>query len=139
MSRFIAIVCALTTAACTSVTVQPVRSSVDILHVCIQANPQVQVEDFVPVIQERLQYHGIGSEIFSGRVPRRCEYVLTYTALRSWDMSAYLSHAELNLQKHGERVAYAEYHLKGKGGFSLMKWGDTKSKMDRVIDELLGT
>ena len=139
MSRFIVIFCALSITACTSVTVQPVSSSVDILHVCIQANPQVQVEDFVPVIQERLQYHGIGSEIFSGRVPRRCEYVLTYTALRSWDMSAYLSHAELNLQKHGNRVAYAEYHLKGKGGLSLTKWGGTKSKMDPVIDELLGT
>ena len=139
MSRIIVVACALTVTACTSVTVQPVTSSADILHVCIQANPQVQVDDFVPVIQQRLQYHGIGSEIFSGRVPRRCEYVLTYTALRSWDMSAYLSHAELNLQKHGERVAYAEYHLRGKGGFSLMKWGDTKSKMDPVIDELLGT
>ncbi len=139
MSRIIVVVCALTVTACTSVTVQPVSSSADILHVCIQANPQVQVDDFVPVIQERLQYHGIGSELFSGRAPRRCEYVLTYTALRSWDISAYLSHAEISLQQHGNRVAYAEYHLKGKGGFSLMKWADTKSKMDPVIDELLGT
>ena len=139
MYRAILAICALLTAACTSVTVQPVASPADILHVCIQANPAVQVEDFVPVLQEGLERHGIGSEIFSGRVPHRCEYVLTYTALRSWDIAAYLSHAELSLQQRGQRVAYAEYRLKGKGGFSLTKWGDTKSKIDPVIDELLGS
>jgi len=139
MYRSFVTICAILVAACTSVTVKPVESSVDILHVCIQSNPQVQVEDFVPVIQEGLERHGIGSELFSGRVPRRCEYVLTYTALRSWDMSAYLSHAELSLQQEGQQIAYAEYHLKGKGGFSLTKWAGTKSKMDPVIDELLGT
>jgi len=31
----------------------------------------------------------------------------------------------------------AEYHLRGGGGLSLMKWQSTKSKIDPVIDELL--
>jgi hypothetical protein len=43
----------------------------------------------------------------------------------------------MRIQKEGRQVAYAEYHLKGKGGLSLTKWQDTKTKMDPVIDELL--
>lgn len=52
-------------------------------------------------------------------------------------MSPYLSHAELRLEKGGHRIAYAEYHLRGKGGLSLSKWQGTKTKMDPVIDQLL--
>lgn len=52
-------------------------------------------------------------------------------------MKPYLSHAELQLHRAGQQVASAEYHLRGKGGFSLTKWAGTKSKMDPVIDELL--
>ena len=63
--------------------------------------------------------------------------LLTYTALRAWDFSPYLSRAELRLEKNGMKVAEAEYHLRGKGGYSLMKWEGTKSKMDPVIEQLL--
>ena len=56
--------------------------------------------------------------------------------LRSWDFVTYLSHAELRIEREGRQVAFAEYHLIGKGGLSLMKWASTKEKMDPVIDEL---
>jgi hypothetical protein len=63
---------------------------------------------------------------------------LTYTALRSWDFKPYLSHAELRLWRDGLQIGAADYHLRGKGGFSFAKWQGTKAKMDPVIDQLLG-
>lgn len=62
---------------------------------------------------------------------------MTYTALRSWDFTPYLSHAELRMFKGDERVAYAEYHLTGKGGFDFSKWDSVRSKMTPVVEELL--
>jgi len=35
------------------------------------------------------------------------------------------------------QIGYAEYHLIGGGGLSLMKWQSTKTKMGPVIDEML--
>ena len=127
----------LAVVGCTSIQVQPIDRSVNLKHVCIQENPKVIVADFVTVLRDGFDRHGISSEVFSGAKPERCEYVLTYTALQSWDFSTYLSHAELRLESKGRKVAYAEYHLSGKGGFSLMKWQSTKTKMDPVIDDLL--
>jgi hypothetical protein len=41
------------------------------------------------------------------------------------------------LEKDGRQIGYGEYHLIGKGGLSLMKWEETKTKMDPMIDALL--
>ena len=122
---------------CTAINVRAVDPSIRLMHVCIQENPKVEVSDFIQVIRNGFHRHGIETEVFSGSKPDGCEYVLTYTALRSWDLTPYLSEAELWLQKEGRQVAYAEYRLRGKGGFSLMKFQGTKAKMDPVIDELL--
>lgn len=132
------LLCLTLLSGCTSVRVHPVDPAAQMLHVCIQENPKVAVDDFVPVLRAGFDRHGISTEVFQvGRRPARCEFVMTYTALRSWDMGAYLSHAELRIEKAGRAVASAQYHLRGKGGFSLTKWAGTKSKMDPVIDQLL--
>jgi hypothetical protein len=107
--------------------------------VCIQENPKVQVSDFVTVVRDGLNRHNIASEVFSGQMPASCEYVLTYTALRAWDFTPYLRHAEIRIEKAGRQVAYGEYHLKGKGGLALNKWASTRTKLDPVIDRLLGS
>jgi hypothetical protein len=125
-------------AGCTSITVQPVDRALALKHVCIQENPKVTLSGFIAMLQDGFSRHGISTEVISGvNTPTQCEYVLTYTALRSWDLTVYLTEAELRLEKDGEMVASAIYHLKGKGGFSLVKWAGVKSKMDPVIDELL--
>ena len=122
---------------CTAVTVKPVDPSLAVNYVCIENNPRVIVSDFVDVLRDGFDRHGIATEVTSGGRLRQCAYVLKYTALQSWDMAKYLSHAELRIESNGRQIASAEYHLKGKGGLSLTKWGDTKTKMDPVIDELL--
>jgi hypothetical protein len=132
------VICCGVFTACTSVTVRRPDSNLAIKHVCIQENPKVWVGDFLPVLKNGFTRHGIATTIYSGTAkPAGCEYVLSYTALQSWDFAPYLSHAELWLEKDGRQIGYAEYHLIGKGGFSLMKWEGTKTKMDPVIDELL--
>ncbi|GGX76995.1 hypothetical protein GCM10007160_00180 [Litchfieldella qijiaojingensis] len=136
-NNFVVAAAAVALSGCTAVTVKPVDTAERLDHICIQDNPKVIVSDFVPVVRDRFYWHGVSSEVFSGSIPEQCQYVLTYTALRSWDFATYLSHAELRIEHDGRQIAYAEYHLRGKGGFSLNKWGSTKSKMDPVIDELL--
>ena len=124
--------------ACTSIQVQPISPTIQMKHVCIQDNPDVRVRDFVPVVRDGFDRHGISTEIVvPGAVPERCEYILTYVAIRAWDFTEYLYHAELRLEHKGRRIGYAEYHLIGKGGLSMTKWQGTRAKMDPVIDELL--
>ncbi len=124
--------------ACTSISVQPLELSPRPTHVCIEENPKVIVSDFVSVLEDGIRRNGMTSELFSGARPEHCRLILTYTALRSWDFAPYLSKAELWLNQDGKQVAYADYHLIGKGGYSFLKWQSTKTKMDPVIDQLLG-
>jgi hypothetical protein len=124
--------------ACTSIQVQPIKSGLNPQKICIEKNPKVIVGDFLGVVRERIEYHGIDTEVYENEIPEGCEYTMTYTALKNWDLGTYMHHAELRLEHHGRKVGYAEYHLNGKGGLSLMKWQGTKTKMDPVVDELLG-
>jgi len=135
--RLLLFACVLMGSGRTSVRVQPVDPAAQLRHVCIEETPKVIVSDFLSILRDGFARHGISTEVYSGEAPGRCEFVLTYTALQSWDFAPYLSYAELGLQSKGRQVAYAEYHLVGKGGFSLMKWQAPRKKMDPVIDELL--
>jgi len=127
----------MTITGCTAVNVQKVDKGLDVEHVCIQENPKVIVTDFLGVVRDGFYRHGISTEVFYDNKPEHCNFVLTYTALQSWDFVTYLSHAELRLEKNGKKVAYAEYHLRGKGGLSLMKWQGTTTKIAPVMDQLL--
>jgi len=124
--------------ACTSIQVQPLTSGLNIKKICIEENPRVIVSDFLSVVRNRIEYHGINTQLFENKIPKGCEYTMTYTALKNWDIGTYMHHAELRLEKNGQKVGYAEYHLKNKGGLSLLKWQGTKTKMQPVVDKLLG-
>lgn len=123
--------------ACTAIHVEPLDPSPRVTHVCIENNPKVVVADFLDVVRDGFSRHGISTEVYSGTVPGGCDFTLTYTARQSWDFTTYLSHAELWLWKEGKRVGYAEYHLRGKGGYSMKKWQSTTTKMGPVLDRLL--
>ena len=124
--------------ACTSIQVQPIGSTLNPVKICIEENPKVIVADFLSVVRNRIEYHGIETEVYESEIPQGCEYTMIYTALKNWDLGTYMHHAELRLEKDGRKVGYAEYHLNNKGGISLMKWQGTKTKMDPVVDRLLG-
>ena len=119
--------------------VRPVASSLQLKRVAIRDNPKVIVAGFVDVLRDGFARHGISSEVIAADARAEGQYIVTYTALRSWDVTPYLSHAEIRIEIDGRQVAYAEYHLRGKGGFSMMKWQGVRTKMDPVIDKLLGS
>lgn len=139
MKRLISLVlCSLLLPACTSIKVKSVDENLQIDQICINENKSVKFYEFIDTIRRRIEYHHIRTLVFSDEnKPAECEYTLLYSALRSWDLGLYLSHAELNLFKGNNLIAEATYHLNGKGGLSLTKWASISSKMNPVVDELL--
>jgi len=124
-------------AGCTSVQVNNVDTSQhDIDQVCIQKNPKVIVSDFLGVLQQGLMRHGIQSSVHDAPLPAHCSYRLEYTAERGWDLAPYLDHAEIYLYRDGGLIGSANY--RHSGGFGLNKWASTATKMNPVIDQLLG-
>lgn len=137
MKRVIFLAAMVAAGGCTSVKVKPARSIEPGTQVCIVNNPKVIVDGFVEVVRAGFSRHDLPTRLVNEREAAACEVTLTYTALRSWDFSPYLSHAELRLWKNGLQIGSAEYHLRGKGGLSLAKWQGVESKMAPVVDRLL--
>lgn len=129
----------LVLSGCTSMRVDPLQAAPSFM--CIKHNPKVLVSDFVPVMQEGFSRHGIETRVYKQAIPRaECQYLVTYSARRSWDMVPYLSQAELQiLGPDRTQLASADYHLRGKGGLSPMKWQGTKAKIDPLLDQLLAS
>jgi hypothetical protein len=132
---FLALVAA---SGCTTITVRPVATTLKIKHVCVEDGaPMCFDGDMMGVIRDGFERHGITTQIYAGNLPSECEYHLSYMCNRRWDLVNYMHHAELHLYRTEVQIGYAEYHLRGSGGLSLMKYESTKKKMDPVIDELL--
>jgi hypothetical protein len=124
---------------CTAVNVRPVETESKIAHVCVKDCSDMCFEgDMMSIIRDGFDRHGITTQVYTDNLPSECKYHLTYFCERTWDMATYMHYAELKLFDGQNQIGYAEYRLKGKGGFSLMKWESTKDKMDPVIDQLLG-
>lgn len=126
----------LALSACTTVNVRsidPIANPIQL--VCIQENPDVAVDDFLTIVESGFQRHGIRTIIYKDKKPDRCEYTLTYTASRGWDLVPFMKYAELRLRHGDETISLATY--KHSGGFALNKWASTASKLDPVLDELL--
>lgn len=122
---------------CTSISVQPMSGELNATSVCIEKNPRVIRSDFLPVLERGFQNHGISTVVFTTDKPDNCELVVTYTATQTWDMAMVLADAEIWIHKSGKQVAYGNYHLRGKGGFSLMKWQGSEKKILPLLDQLL--
>jgi hypothetical protein len=137
--RYFLIFLALVSAyGCTAVKVRPVDTELELKHVCIEDGQQMCFDgEMMGVIRDGFERHGITTQIYTGNLPSECEYHLSYMCNQTWDMAMYMHHAELRLYRAQAQIGYAEYHLKGKGGWSFMKYESTKKKIDPVIDELL--
>ncbi|MEN8169162.1 MAG: Sbal_3080 family lipoprotein [Pseudomonadota bacterium] len=137
MKNYFLLFFAIVVAGCTNIKVQEADPSLQLSHVCIENNSKVIVGDFLPVVRKGFIRHGITTEVYKEKKPNHCKYHLTYTALKTWDVGTYMHHAELQLYQGINPIAYAEYHLAGKGGLALNKWASVESKMGPVIDKLL--
>lgn len=120
---------------CTSIDVRPVAPNAGLDHVCIVHNDEVLVEDFLSVLRDGFDRHGVATSIVQAAQADGCETTLRYTAARGWDLVPYLDEAELRLWRNGRQIGAADY--RHRGGFALTKFAGTKKKMDPVIDQLL--
>jgi hypothetical protein len=126
----------LTMSACTTVNVAKIDTSANPMKsVCIEQNPKVLVADFVGVVERGFLAHGIETSVYSVPLPASCEYSLTYTATRGWDLAPFMNFAELRLKRGPTTIGSATY--RHAGGFGLNKWASTESKMQPVIEQLL--
>lgn len=128
----------LVLASCTSVKVEPVSQAYKVSHLCIEENTRIIYPSFVRGLQNVFTQHGVTTQLYSGSLPAGCDYYMTYSAIQSYDMKMFLSHAELNLFKGPQRIGTAQYHLLAEGGFALNKWDSIESKLDPVIGQLFG-
>jgi hypothetical protein len=122
---------------CTSVDVRPIPASAHLDKVCIEFNSEVNVEDFVPVVQESLFNHGITSVVYHSARPQGCPFTMTYAVERWWDLKPYMVDARMTVNKDDAFIGSGHYHLNGHGGLDLGKYVGTHSKIDPVLDEML--
>lgn len=125
-------------AGCTAVRVKPVTAENQIEHICIQENPDVVITDFVTVMQQGFQKHGITSQLISAQELPGCSFIATYTAHRRWDVKPFLSDAQIDIYRDGRAIAAVNYHMRYGGGYDLTKYADTSWKILPVVDHLLG-
>jgi hypothetical protein len=137
-SRICVLAVLLMSAGCTSVKVEPISQAYKISHLCIEENPRIIYPSFVRGLQHVLTDQGVTTQLYSGNLPAGCVYYMTYSAIQSYDMKLYLSHAELNLYKGPQRVGTAQYHLLAEGGLALNKWDSIENKLAPVMDQLFG-
>jgi hypothetical protein len=122
-------------AGCTSIDVRPVAAGAALEQVCIVENDEVLVDDFLSVLRDGFDRHGVATNVVQPAQADVCETTLTYTAARGWDLVPYLDEAELRLWRGGRQIGAADY--RHRGGFAFTKFAGTKKKMDPVIDQLL--
>jgi hypothetical protein len=77
----------------TTVDVRPIPASAKLERISIQFNEEVNIEVFVPVVQEDFFNHGIGSVVYHSDRPKGCEFTMTYAVERWWDFKPYMGEA----------------------------------------------
>ncbi|MDQ7060233.1 MAG: Sbal_3080 family lipoprotein [Sulfurimonas sp.] len=123
---------------CSTMLVEAVDKKHALEYVCIENNPKVIVDDFIPVVENIFHEHGIATDVYDkDGLPKSCKIKMTYTALQTWDITTFLAYAEIHLFKGMNKIGYAEYDMIGKGGLDLSKWSSVKTKMTPVIEKLL--
>ena len=110
-----------------------------IKQVCIVHNPKVIIRDFDRLVEKSFARYNIDSKTVKNNDDLSlCQTTLNYTALRSWDFAPYMVSAQFNLLQNGRQVSEASFKLKGNGGLALNKWRSTETKINELVDELLG-
>ena len=107
--------------------------------ICVEHNPKVIVNNFEEIITNRLEDHGISHQIYNkNEKPPQCDYTMKYVAFQKWDLSMILTEAELRLYKGDIKIGGAEYKLNAGGLLNPTKYKSTESKINPLIDQLLG-
>ncbi|AOA58236.1 Sbal_3080 family lipoprotein [Acinetobacter larvae] len=126
---------------CTSIQVNNTSgfNPTSIQQVCIVDNPKVIIKDFNYLTEKSFGRYNIQARTIKDTDDQsQCQTILHYTALRSWDLAPYMVSAQFNLIQDGRQVSEASFRLKGNGGLALNKWRSTETKINELVDQLLG-
>lgn len=141
MKKIILIGILLVLTGCTSIQVNNINgfNPSMIRQVCVINNPKVTIKGFDEIIVRSLARYNVESTVLtSNQNTSMCQTTLKYVALRSWDFTPYLVSADFNLYQNNRLVSSAAFKLKGKGGLSPNKWRSTETKVNELVDELMG-
>jgi hypothetical protein len=124
-----------------TINIKPVDSAkYKISEICIKKNEKVIVPEFVEILEQGINRHGIKTNLVP-EISSECDYWLDYVATQRWDIVTFMSDAHLDLYKGNLLIASADRKnpsgLFGFGGMNPSKWNSTRSKVDPLIDELL--
>ena len=67
--------------ACTTIRVEPLKTP--LASLCIEENPEVQVDDFLGTLQRGFARHGIDTRLYKQIPASGCPQVLSYAARRA--------------------------------------------------------
>lgn len=118
-------------------TVEPV-GQLATKEVCIVENPPVR-EGFLAELQSHLRSKGADVRLLEPSASvTSCPVVLTYLARWSWDLTIYMSFAEIIVYQDGAPAGKAIYDAT-KGGGRLDKFVDAEPKIRELVDQLFPT
>ena len=120
---------------CTVINTAPLEPGIS--YVCIERNPDVIREDFLPAVIDGFYRHGLSVEIYTGQTPPGCDAVATYVAYQTWDMGMVMHSADVWIHQDHELIGHASFELKQGGGFSLLKWRGSEYKFGPAMDQML--
>lgn len=105
---------------------------------CIAKNDAVK-EGFLQAYREALQEKGFTSRLIDDQFnpSANCEWTSSYTANWSWDLSAYMSYAEIKIYHNGVLDGSAIYDSR-KGGGNMGKFINAATKVKELVGQLLG-
>lgn len=141
MKKILIGVFALSVVGCTAIQVNNSNGfqPQTVKQICIIKNPKVIIDGFEDSIVRSFARYNIKAEVYPENAkPLFCETTMQYTALRTWDIVPYLSYARLSILKDGQFASEAEFKLRGNGGMAFNKWRSTDTKIDELVDQLMG-
>jgi len=119
-----------------------ISQNVDQAHIpnaaklCVIENDRVR-EGFLPELLGVLDEKGISYVVTDKHVARSgCEWTLTYTARWSWDITIYMSYAEIRVFRNGILDGKAIYDSTS-GSFNMNKFIDSEPKIRELVEELM--
>lgn len=124
---------------CNSYKVTALPYDANLKGVVVVDNPKVRDGHFLPVLESAFAERGFRVRHGAAADAAGDEAVVTYSALRSWDIVPYLADADVVISKNGVQKASGHYHHTG-GSLSLdvfTKWRGDEYKMADLYDQML--
>lgn len=105
-------------------------------ELCIIENPDVR-KGFLEEYKAALSSKGVSYQVVSeNSVPASCEWTSTYIARWTWDLSLYMSYAEIKIFHNGSLDGEAKYDST-RGGANMSKFIDAEPKIRELVNELM--